>query len=85
MYGDDSDLYYWKTWKQPRKRRRNLITLGIRPEKVKQASRSRKGYWRISGTSIVQRALNKRWLYEQGLPDMRSLWIELHYGQCRKA
>ncbi len=36
-------LYYWKQWKQPRTRRRNLIKLGIDPDEVKLASRSRKG------------------------------------------
>jgi len=41
-------LYYWKQWKQPRTRRRNLIQLGANPEEVKLASRSRKGYWRMS-------------------------------------
>jgi hypothetical protein len=33
-----------------------------------------------SANSIVQRALNNRWLHEQGLSDMRRLWIVLHYG-----
>jgi len=34
-----------KDWKLPRKRRRMLIKLGVPPEEVKKASRSRKGYW----------------------------------------
>jgi hypothetical protein len=44
------------------------------------ATRNRKGYWRMSANSIVERALNNRWLHEQGLPDMRGLRIALHYG-----
>jgi hypothetical protein len=28
---------------------------------------------------VVQRALNNRWLEEQGVPDMRKLWIGIHY------
>ena len=44
------------------------------------ATRSRKGYWRMSSNRIVQQALNNRWLEEQGVPDMRTLWIKLHYG-----
>ena len=27
-----------------------------------------------------QRALTNRWLHEQGVPNMRTLWIVLHYG-----
>jgi RNA-directed DNA polymerase len=73
-------LYYWKQWKRPRTRRRHLIALGIKPEEVHMATRSRKGYWRMSGNSIVQRALTNRWLHEQGVPDMRTSWIVLHYG-----
>ncbi len=73
-------LYYWKQWKQPRTRRRNLIALGINPGRVHLASRSRKGYWRMSQNSIVRVALNNRWLEEQGVPDMKAIWTVLHYG-----
>ena len=68
-------------WKQPRTRRRNLLALGVDPERVHMASRSRKGYWRMSQTEIVRFALNNRWLEEQGVPDMKAIWIVLHYGQ----
>jgi len=73
-------LYYWKQWKQPRTRRRNLIAPGIDPAEVHKASRSRKGYGRMSRMSLVRHARNNRWLEEQGVPDMRAVWIKLHYG-----
>jgi len=73
-------LYYWKQWKRPRTRRRHLLALGADPKEVHMATRSRKGYWRMSSNSILQRALNNHWLHEQGVPDMRTLWITLHYG-----
>ena len=73
-------LYYWKQWKQPRTRRRQLLALGVFPEKVHMASRSRKGYWRMSRNSIVHHALSNRWLEEQGVPNMRTVWTVLHYG-----
>jgi hypothetical protein len=60
-------LYYWKQWKQPRTRRRNLLALGADPETVHMATRSRKGYWRMSQNEIVRFALNNRWLEEQGV------------------
>jgi RNA-directed DNA polymerase len=71
---------YWKQWRWPRTRRRQLIALGINPAEVKKASRCRRGYWWMSGNGIVQRALNNAWLKEQGVPDLRAQWIELHYG-----
>jgi len=73
-------LYYWKQWKQPRTRRRNLLSLGADPATVHKATRSRKGYWRMSQNEIVRFALNNRWLEEQGVPNMRAVWIVLHYG-----
>ena len=72
-------LYCWKQWKQPRTRSRHLLALGIPREEVHMATRSRKGYWRMSSNSILQRALTNRWLQAQGVPDMRTLWITLHY------
>ena len=75
-------LCYWKQWKRPRTRRRHLLALGVSREKVKLATRSRKGYWRMAGNSIVQRALTKQWLWDQGVPHMRQQWITLHYGSA---
>jgi RNA-directed DNA polymerase len=73
-------LYYWKQWKRPRTRRRHLLALGIPKDEVRMATRSRKGYWRMSHNSVVQRALTNRWLHDQGVPNMRALWITLRYG-----
>ena len=72
-------LGYWKQWKRPRTRRRHLLALGIAKDEVKLATRSRKGYWRMAGNSIVQRALTKQWLWDQGVPNMRQQWVDLHY------
>jgi len=34
----------------------------------------------MSSKSIVQIALNNRWMESQGVPDLRAIWIRLHYG-----
>jgi hypothetical protein len=73
-------LGYWKQGQRPRTRRRPLFALGRSRDDVKLATRSRKGYWRMAGNSIVQRALNKQWWWTQGVPNMRQQWIDLHYG-----
>ena len=65
---------------KPRTRRRRLIKLGADPEEVHMATRSRKGYWRMSANRIVQQALTNRYLEEQGVPNLRTLWIVKHYG-----
>ena len=77
-------LYHWKQWQRPGPRRRNLIRLGIAPGEVYRASRSRKGYWRMSQNSLVRFALNNRYLKEQGVPELRDIWIRLHYGDQPK-
>ena len=74
-------LYYWKQWKQPRTRRRNLLALGADPKRVHMATRSRKGYWRMSQNEIVRFALNNCWLEEQGVPDLEAIWTVLHYPE----
>ena len=58
-----------------------LYGAGFDPERVHMATRSRKGYWRMSQNEIVRHALNNRWLEEQGVPDVRAIWIALHYGK----
>ena len=70
---------------ETRARRRNLIKLGINPKEVHRASRSRKGYWRMSQNSLVRFALNNRYLKEQGVPELREIWIRLHYGDKPKS
>ncbi len=72
-------LYYWKQWGRPRTRRRNLLRLGIGRDKVHLASRSRKGPWRMSHTSIVNRALSVDWLKRQGVPSLEEQWIAIRY------
>lgn len=73
-------LCFWKDWKVPRTRRRMLIKLGIERDRVKLASRSRKGYWRMSSNPLVQIALNDKWLDERGVPSLCKLWAIFKYG-----
>jgi hypothetical protein len=61
-----------------------LIRLGVAPEEVKKASRSRKGYWRMSNNSLVRLALNNTFLREQGVPSMGDLWVRFKYGDKAK-
>lgn len=72
-------LYYWKQWGRPRTRRRKLLRLGIGRAEVPKASRSRKGHWRMSHNSIVQRAMTDAWLEEQGVPSLEKQWVSIRY------
>jgi RNA-directed DNA polymerase len=71
--------YYWKQWKRPRTRRRNLLRLGIPRHEVHKATRSRKGPWRMSHNTIVHRAMNNEWLKQQGVPSVKEQWQSIRY------
>ena len=71
--------YYWKQWGRPRTRRRRLLALGINRDRVKRASRSRKGPQRMSRNPIVHQALSVNWLTEQGLHSLEAQWINIRY------
>jgi hypothetical protein len=54
----------WKEWKGYAARRRNLRTLGIADRQARQWAASRRGYWRLSGSPVLARALpNRYWAY----------------------
>jgi RNA-directed DNA polymerase len=57
----------WKEWKRPRTRERKLRKLGIRKREAREWSYSRKGYWRISGSPVLSRALPNAYWTNHGL------------------
>lgn len=50
-------MVYWKQWKKIRTRFSQLIYLGIDKGKAWEFANTRKGYWRISRSPIMQRSL----------------------------
>jgi RNA-directed DNA polymerase len=57
----------WKQWKRVRTKRRRLIALGIPAGDAHKWACSRKGYWRISSSPILHRALPTAYWTHQGL------------------
>jgi RNA-directed DNA polymerase len=57
----------WKEWKRYRTRRRNLRAAGIPERSAREWAGSRKGYWRVSGSPILQRALPNGYWRDLGL------------------
>ena len=70
-------MCYWKQWRRPRKRRRELIRLGVPRRQAIRHARSRKSYWRMSKTIASGVGLTNAWLAEQGLLSIKTLWAEL--------
>lgn len=64
----------WKEWKRFAARRRNLIALGIRSDTAREWAASSKGYWRVAGSPILQRALPNAHWHDQGLRGFSHHW-----------
>ncbi|MEK4290151.1 MULTISPECIES: group II intron reverse transcriptase/maturase [unclassified Paenibacillus] len=57
----------WKQWKTPRTKVKRLISLGVPKDKAYEWGNTRKGYWRIAGSPILQHALNNQYWEANGL------------------
>lgn len=66
----------WKTWKRIRTRFANLKKLGIPESKAFEFACTRKGYWRISGSPIMQRAITNARLEKRGYVSMSTLYAK---------
>ena len=64
----------WKTWKHIRTRYANLKKLGIPEGKAWGFANTRKGYWRISNSPIVNRAITNARLEKRGYISMSNLF-----------
>ncbi|KYD21629.1 group II intron reverse transcriptase/maturase [Caldibacillus debilis] len=72
-------MIVWKQWKRVRTRYRNLVRLGVHPEKAYIWANTRKSYWRISNSPILHKTLGNSYWNNQGL---KSLYIK--YGEKRQ-
>ena len=57
----------WKEWKTCGAKRRNLRSLGIPDDLARQWAASRKGYWRLSGSAPLSRAMPISYWTDLGL------------------
>lgn len=59
-------MIYWKQWKKIKTRFQELKSLGINEYKAWQFANTRKGYWRISNSPILNSSLDNRTLRKLG-------------------
>ena len=60
----------WKEWKKVKTKHKNLMKLGIQKEKAWEWANTRKAYWRIAKSPILQRALGNQYWTAQGLKSL---------------
>ena len=64
----------WKEWKRYSAKRRNLRRLGIPDHTAREWAISSKGYWRIAGSPVLQRALPNAHWDDLGLLGLQNTW-----------
>jgi RNA-directed DNA polymerase len=69
-------LCYWKQWRHPRTKVKNLVALGVSLDMAIKHAISRKKYWRMSRTPALRYAMPNKWLEQQGLLSLKQLWYE---------
>jgi RNA-directed DNA polymerase len=74
-------MAYWRQWRKPRTKVRNLMKLGVRVQSAVACGITSKGPWRSSKTPGIQQALSNAYLKSQGLYALRDGWIKLHYSK----
>jgi RNA-directed DNA polymerase len=69
-------MCYWKQWRWPRTKVRNLLALGVNLKMAIQHALSSKSYWCMSRTPAIQMALTNDRLKKQGLLSIKDLWCK---------
>ena len=72
-------LCYWKMWKRPQQRRKQLRKLGLDERSINMVVSSRKGYWKLSRTLSTNMGMGNVLLKEQGLISLKEQWSRMHY------
>lgn len=65
---------YWKQWKKIKTKHDNLVRLGIENDKAWQFANTRKSYWRISNSPILEKSLNNKTLERLGYLSISSVY-----------
>lgn len=72
-------MCYWRQWRKPRTKVRNLMKLGVRVQAAVACGMTSKGPWRSSKTPGIQQALDNKFLKAAGLTSLRDGWVKVHY------
>ena len=77
-------MCYWKQWRWPRTKIRNLLALGVPLKAAIQHGVSSLSYWRMARTPVTQQAMSNDWLRAQGLLSIKDLWCKAQgYGPAK--
>ncbi|AIQ64551.1 DNA polymerase [Paenibacillus stellifer] len=70
-------MYIWKQWKKPRTKVQNLRKLGIPEWQTYQWGNTRRGYWRIARSAVLNRSVTNERLVQAGYYDFPAQYERL--------
>jgi len=71
-------MCYWKQWKKIRTRYKNLVKRGIDKSKAWEFANTRKGYWRIAGSVILNMTFTNEDLRKLGFQSIMGRYSLVH-------
>ena len=71
-------MCYWKQWKKIKTKFGNLIKFGIDKAKAWEFANTRKSYWRIAGSPILQRTFTNEYLNKLGFQSITERYSLVH-------
>lgn len=71
-------MYIWKQWKLPKTRVQNLIKLRMEPWKASRNGNTRKGYWAVAGSGILNKTNTDERLAQAGYFDILAKYESMH-------
>ena len=71
-------MYIWKQWKKPKTRVENLKKLGMPDWQAYRNGNTRKGYWAIAGSGILQHTITNERLARKGYYDISEAYKSMH-------
>lgn len=78
-------MCYWKQWRWPRTKIKNLLVLGVSLKSAIQHGCSSNSYWQMSRTPVINQAVSNAWLKEQGLLSVQDLWCKAQGYTAKKS
>lgn len=71
-------MCYWKQWKKNKTRYDNLVKLGLNNFKAWEFANTRKSYWRVAGSPILQRTFTIEYLKKLGFQSIAERYSLVH-------
>lgn len=71
-------MYIWKSWKRIKTKFANLQRCGISKYWAWQWANTRKGYWHIANSWILNRSITNSKLAMAGYPSIKELYSRMH-------